>query len=451
VKNLRQNECYSPSEEFKMTELGPLPKEWEVSTLGELFDLQQGKALSPRSRQGISPCPFLRTANVLWGYLDLSTIDQMDFFADEAARLALQPGDLLVCEGGDIGRTAIWRGELSTCYYQNHIHRLRKKMDNVFPQYYMYWMQAALLLLNLYIGEGNRTTIPNLSGGRLKSFVVPRPPLPEQKKIAAVLAAVQEAKEKTDTFIKVTKELKRSIMKHMFTYGLVPLEETEKVSLRETEIGLLPAEWETRRLIDVVDQNSDIVGGPFGSNLKVSDYKESGIPIIRLQNIERNRFIDKDIKFISKEKAEELKYHSFRAGDIVLAKLGDPIGKTCIVPKHLTEGIVVADVVRIRTNPKLASKDYIVYALNTYFCEEQFRKGKTGTTRPRVNVSNVRHLKIPLPSINEQVGIANILLALDKKIDAEENKKKTLEDLFKTLLGNLMTGKIRVVQPEVSA
>jgi len=176
------------TEELNMTEIGLLPREWGLGTLGDIFYVQQGKALSPKSRQGISPRPFLRTANVLWGHLNLSTVDKMDFSEEEAARLALKPGDLLVCEGGDIGRTAMWHGELPACYYQNHIHRLRPKTDNASPEYYMYWMQAALLLLDLYLGQANRTTIPNLSGARLKSFVVPVPPVVEQKKIAAVLS-----------------------------------------------------------------------------------------------------------------------------------------------------------------------------------------------------------------------------------------------------------------------
>jgi hypothetical protein len=99
-------------EGFQMTDLGPLPQEWRVVRLGELFEIQQGKALSPKARAGVRKRPFLRTANVLWGRVDLSVLDEMHFDEEEEARLALIPGDLLVCEGGDIGRTAIWEGQL---------------------------------------------------------------------------------------------------------------------------------------------------------------------------------------------------------------------------------------------------------------------------------------------------------------------------------------------------
>jgi type I restriction enzyme S subunit len=266
-----------------------------------------------------------------------------------------------------------------------------------------------------------------------------------------VLSTIQYNIEAQDKIIDAAKQLKKSLMKHLFAYGPVPISEAENVQLKETEIGPVPEHWKVVRLIDVAESKSDIVGGPFGSNLKVSDYKDSGVPIIRLQNIERNRFINKDIKFISEAKAKQLEYHSYYPGDIVLAKLGDPIGKTCMVPNDLRAGIVIADVVRIRTNSCFTNKRFIVYALNTELCTTQFRSQKTGTTRPRVNVSNVRNIKIPLPPLKEQQEIASILSTIDKKIEAEENRKNALQSLFKTMLHHLMTGKVRVKDLEETA
>ena len=177
---------------LKETEIGLMPEHWEVAKLGDLFEIKQGKALSPMHRRGISPRPFLRTANVYWGYLDLTTLDRMDFTDNETSQLKLIPNDLLVCEGGDIGRTAIWQGELDVCCYQNHLHRLRTVRGDVSPPFYMYWMQAAYLLLDLYGGTGNKTTIPNLSQSRLKSFMLPLPPLPEQRDISISLLRIDK-------------------------------------------------------------------------------------------------------------------------------------------------------------------------------------------------------------------------------------------------------------------
>ncbi len=193
---------------FRMTELGTLPEEWRVVRLGDLFDIKQGKALSSKKHAADGQRrPFLRTANVLWGQLNLRTLDSMEFSPAEEARLTLLPGDLLTCEGGDIGRTAIWQGELAQCYFQNHLHRLRVKRLYVDPQFFMYWLQAAFQILQPYKGEGNRTTIPNLSGSRLAAFPVPLPPLPEQSAIAHVLSTVQQAKEVTEAVIAATREL----------------------------------------------------------------------------------------------------------------------------------------------------------------------------------------------------------------------------------------------------
>src|SRR5438132_13167212 len=107
------------------TELGVFPADWRVQRFDALFAVQQGKQVSKKNRVGENQRPFLRTRNVFWGRLDLSELDEMYFTDDDEKRLRLEPGDLLVCEGGDIGRTAIWRGELARCYYQNHLHRAR--------------------------------------------------------------------------------------------------------------------------------------------------------------------------------------------------------------------------------------------------------------------------------------------------------------------------------------
>ena len=107
------------------TELGVLPSEWRVDRFDSLFDVQQGRQVSKGNRIGDNQLPFLRTKNVFWNRVDLVDLDQMHFSETDEKRLALKPDDLLICEGGDIGRTAIWRGAVSRCYYQNHLHRAR--------------------------------------------------------------------------------------------------------------------------------------------------------------------------------------------------------------------------------------------------------------------------------------------------------------------------------------
>jgi type I restriction enzyme S subunit len=202
---------------------------------------------------------------------------------------------------------------------------------------------------------------------------------------------------------------------------------------------VIPKEWKIVRLREIVDNDQGIVAGPFGSNLKVSDYRPKGIPIIRLQNIEKNRFINKDIKFISFEKAKELSYHSYKPGDLVLAKLGDPIGKTCIVPFSMEEGIVVADVVRIRLSKAKASTQFVEYMLNSNTCLIQLKKETIGSTRPRVNITQVRNMQLPLPSLPEQQKIAEILTAVDESIEKTDQAIDKTQGLKKGLMQELLT------------
>lgn len=165
---------------------------WDWVEVGDLFEFGAGKTVSPASRAGANPIPFLRTSNVYWDRIDLSSLDYMSLRDDEIAEKRLQPGDLLVCEGGDIGRSAIWTGEIELITFQNHLHRLRPRNENVVPQFYVYFLQAAFTQLGIFEGAGNKTTIPNLSKARLSALKVPFPPKDEQNKIAQLLKSIRE-------------------------------------------------------------------------------------------------------------------------------------------------------------------------------------------------------------------------------------------------------------------
>jgi type I restriction enzyme S subunit len=203
----------------------------------------------------------------------------------------------------------------------------------------------------------------------------------------------------------------------------------------------LPEGWKSVKLIDAVGGKSSlIVGGPFGSDLKVSDYVDSGVPIIRLQNVGWGTFIEKNLKRITTPKAKELAYHSFLAGDVILAKLGDPIGKSCMVPESVPSGIVVSDVVRIRNqNPSLETR-YLMHFLNSPSVIRQLNKRVFGTTRPRVNLSEVRNLVVTMPPRETQRRIVAILeraeSARQARSQAIEQGQMLLRSVFLEMFGD---------------
>ena len=169
----------------------------------------------------------------------------------------------------------------------------------------------------------------------------------------------------------------------------------------------LPEGWSWAELKDIVlVPRTDIVDGPFGSDLKASEYADKGFPIIRIQNVDRNAFVNKNIRFVKEQKAAELKRHHFKSGDIVITKLGDPLGKACLVPEGFGPGVIVADVVRVRINHPYGFKPYLIYAINSGAVIDQLSEHVKGTTRPRVNLGNIRSLKIPIAPLEEQKRIA---------------------------------------------
>ncbi len=175
---------------MKQTEIGLAPESWEVVEIKTLFDIQQGKQVSKSNRIGENQKPFLRTANIFWGHIDFSELDTMHFSTEEEIKFKLQNDDLLVCEGGDIGRTAIWKYDRENIYYQNHLHRLRRISDEIISKYFMYWMNFIVVETTYVKDAGNRTTIPNLSKSRLGGLLFPKPDLKYQKQCVQLLESI---------------------------------------------------------------------------------------------------------------------------------------------------------------------------------------------------------------------------------------------------------------------
>jgi type I restriction enzyme S subunit len=114
----------------------------------------------------------------------------MDFNARERQKFALARGDLLICEGGEPGRAAIWRGELAECYYQKALHRLRPKSESITNVFLVYWLEHALRFQNLYGIAGASSTIAHLPEVQLKTLLIPKPIRREQDEICEVLDGV---------------------------------------------------------------------------------------------------------------------------------------------------------------------------------------------------------------------------------------------------------------------
>ncbi len=405
-----------------------LPKDWSVTKIGAVFDIKQGKSLASRKQTGIYLKPFLRTSNVFWGRLDLSHLDEMDFTDDECKALTLEYGDLLVCEGGDIGRTAIWRNEKSECYYQNHLHRLRVKDEKIEPLFVMYWMQVALTQLGIYEGFGNKTTIPNLSSSRLREFILPVPGKKEQQKIAAVLFKIQQAVEIQESIIEETRELKKSTLHYVFTRGL----RGEK--LKETEIGSMPESWGIRKIGDI----GKIVTGTTPPT-KHREYYEGGHnQFIAPNDIGKTTRIYSTEKKITDKGLEVSRV--LPKESICFVCIGSTIGKVGITveEKATTNQQINAVIVNDGYDPY-----FVTYLMD--YKSEYISSFTSPSPVPILSKGKFEEIKIMLCSdMEEQQEIARVLMTIDETIELNTAKKTVLQDLFKTMLNKLMTGEIRV-------
>jgi type I restriction enzyme S subunit len=190
----------------------------------------------------------------------------------------------------------------------------------------------------------------------------------------------------------------------------------------------------------------NIVDGPFGSNLKASEYRADGSPILRLQNIKRFTFIPKNIKFIEESKAQQLTRHEFVGGDIIITKLGTPLGEACILPENIRSGIIVADLVRLRLDNSQIDKKWLMYAINSPDVARQFKDMTKGTTRPRVNLGHIRSLQFWLPPLREQrrivAKIEELLSELDKGVEALTTAREQLKAYRQSVLKHAFEGKL---------
>ena len=172
--------------------IGTIPAGWEVVRLGEIYEVQLGKMLSPKARQGKNPRPYLTNRNVRWGKFDLSDLPTMDFDRREIEKFQLRPGDLLVCEGGDTGRAAVWLGEIADCYYQKALHRLRPIDENAISEF-MLAVLMSYATKGILLEHSERTSISHLTRERLLRMRIPHSSRAEQDEIVAALGCVADS------------------------------------------------------------------------------------------------------------------------------------------------------------------------------------------------------------------------------------------------------------------
>ncbi len=411
---------------------------WPLRPLGELFEIGAGKTMSAAARDGVEKTPFLRTSNVLWDEIDLSKVDEMAIPPHELSGKLLRPGDLLVCEGGEIGRAAIWNGEQDVMSFQNHLHRLRPLTKDIDPRFYVYFLQCGFTQLGIFEGAGNKTTIPNLSRNRLAALDVPHPDIDEQRDIVRALARVRDAMKLHDRSTSLAQDLKRAAMRALFTKGL------RGEAQKETEIGPVPESWE------VVSIGSVATNTQYG--LSVRGKPSGAYPILRMNCQEDGKVHYRNLQFVD---VDESTFETFRLrpGDLLFNRTNsiELVGRMAII-EDARDAVFASYLVRVSLDDAQCLPAYLNYFMNWPSTQDEIKKlASRAVGQANINASKLRTVLFPLATIAEQREIVAVLDSIDRKIDLHRRKRAVLDELFKALLHKLMTGKIRVSDLDLSA
>ena len=169
-------------------------KNWELKNFTEIAKSRLGKMLDSKKQTGKEKYPYLANFNVQWFRFNLENLNEMDFSEADRIEFALKDGDLLVCEGGEVGRCAVWHNQIENCFFQKAVHRVRLNMDLVHPDYMAYWFKFRSDFNSFDDIVGSKATIAHLTGEKLKLLKIPVPPLSLQNNFAAFVQQIDKSK-----------------------------------------------------------------------------------------------------------------------------------------------------------------------------------------------------------------------------------------------------------------
>ena len=201
---------------YKESPLGWIPKEWEFDSIGSQFSIQLGKMLNKLAKTGRFSAPYVGNRAIQWDKVDLAGLEEMDFTPSEREKFRLQPGDLLVCEGGEVGRTAMWRGEIDECYYQKALHRLRPLTSRILNEYMLRFMRFACDS-GMFRVFTSQSSIAHLTQEKLSTIRVLLPRIQEQEQIANLIETVDGDIETEQTSLSKQLKIKQGLMHDLLT------------------------------------------------------------------------------------------------------------------------------------------------------------------------------------------------------------------------------------------
>ena len=380
---------------------------WQNRQLGTLCSIKTGKKdVNEGSQNGAYP--FFTCSR------DVHASDSYSFDTEA----------ILIAGNGAVGETKLYRGKFEAYQRTYVLDGFEEDLDFIF-----YVLKGSLAEALNKVVSGS--TMPYIRKGDLERFPIPLPPLPEQKKIAHILSTVQRAIEAQERIIQTTTELKKTLMHKLFTEGL------RNEPQKQTEIGPVPESWEVVPLGDV------LLIAQYGMSVKGNP--EGHYPILRMTNQINGQIMANKLQFVEINAPDFQKFKVER-GDILFNRTNslELVGRTAI---HDIDGdyVFASYLIRLRTDGT---------KLNPFFLNLHFNRDETqvllksiatrAVSQSNISATRLKGFPVPLPKLPDQAEIVECVAAFDAKIDLHRTKLTALQDLFRTLLHELMTANIRV-------
>lgn len=403
-----------------------IPESWEWVRLGDVFQHNTGKALNSSDKAGM-PLSYITTSNVYWNRFELGKLKTMLFSDSEVEKCTIRKGDLLVLEGGDVGRAAIWNYDFSM-RIQNHIHRLRPLID-ICVQYVYY---IFMLYKNANMISGKGISIKGLSANALHNLLIPLPPLAEQKRIVAKIEELlpyidryEKAWSKLEDFNKrFPVDMQKSLLQLAIQGKLVeqrPEEGTGEELYRQIQAEkqrliksgkikkekALPEITEDEIPFEIPESWKWVRWGDLSQSIQYGynapAQTKGRIKMVRISDIQDGEVLWDKVPYCE-IKDDDIPTYLLRVNDILFARTGGTVGKSYLVKEVPEESIYAGYLIRTRYSSSLCP-EYLKCFMGSLFYWSQLRVGTIATAQPNCNGKTLSKMILPLPPLAEQKRI----------------------------------------------
>lgn len=404
-----------------------IPDNWKWVCIGDIFQHNTGKALNSSNTEGTS-LEYITTSNLYWDRFELENLKTMLFKDSEIEKCTVRKGDLLICEGGDIGRSAIWSEDYEM-RIQNHIHRLRPYIDDICARFYYYVM---MYYKNNGLISGRGIGLQGLSSKRLHSILVPLPDIETQYVIAekidesfSVIDTIDELQSQYSSDIEVLKSkiidvgIQGKLTEQLPEDGTaeelleqIVVERMQLVKQKKIKKGRqlpeiteddksinIPDSWTWVRLGDI----SQIFGGkriPAGRSLTTEN---TGYKYIRVSEMKNRTVLTDNLMYVPEDIYPSISRYIINKEDIYITVAGT-IGRVGTIPDEIDGANLTENADRVVFSN--LNKDWLVTCLDSSFVQKQIAMVTTQVAQPKLAIKRIEELIIPLPPLAEQERIA---------------------------------------------